>query len=75
MKTYQITILADTEVENVTKLLSDLAKKGIIEFSEGNVSEKNEPVNATEDLVQEIIDEAEIGPYYSDEEAKKILNL
>jgi hypothetical protein len=34
-----------------------------------------EATPATEEQVQEIIDEAELGPYYSEKEAKKILNL
>ncbi|TDE18518.1 hypothetical protein [Dyadobacter psychrotolerans] len=74
MKTYQIKILSDADIELVHNLLNDLANKGTIEISEKNTDdEEAEP--ASEDQVQEIIEESEIGPYYSEKEAKEILNL
>ena len=76
MKTYQIKILTETEQENIENFLNDLALKGTIEFDEINVSQDDQKsVPASEDQVEEIIDESEIGPYYSEKEAKDILNL
>ena len=75
MKTYQIKVLADSDIEMVQNLLSDLKQKGTIEFSEATLTETKEAEPASEDQVQEIIEEAELGPYYSDKEAKEILNL
>ena len=76
MKTFQIKVLAETDQELVENILRDLANKGTIEFSEGNFSqENNKPHAATEDQIDEIIDESEIGPYYSEKEAKDILKL
>jgi len=76
MKTYQIKILTETEQENIENFLNDLALKGTIEFDEITVSQDDQKsVPASEDQVEEIIDESEIGPYYSEKEAKDILNL
>jgi len=76
MKTYQIKILTETEQENVENLLNDLALKGTIEFDEITVPQDDQKsVPASEDQIEEIIDESEIGPYYSEKEAKDILNL
>lgn len=77
MKTYQIKILNDTEQESVENILRDLSQKGAIEFSEitSSQEENAKPHAATEDQIEEIIDESEIGPYYSEKEAKDILKL
>jgi len=76
MKTYQIKILTETEQENIENFLNDLALKGTIEFDEITISQDDQKsVPASEDQVEEIIDESEIGPYYSEKEAKDILNL
>ena len=76
MKTYQIKILTETEQENIENFLSDLALKGTIEFDEITVSQDDQKsVPASEDQIEEIIDESEIGPYYTEKEAKDILNL
>ena len=72
MKTYQIKILADANQEMVTGILEDLSQKGFIEYTE---EAEEEAVPASEEQVQEIIEEAELGPYYSEKEAKEILNL
>jgi hypothetical protein len=48
----------------------------MIVFQEHNADaspKKSTP--ATDEQVQEIIDEAELSPYYSEKEAKDILNL
>lgn len=71
MKTFQIKVLAETEQESVENLLRELAAKGAIEFQEN----QDEPTPVTEDQVEEIIDEAELGPYYTEQEAKDILKL
>jgi len=76
MKTYQIKILADQDETTVLNILTDLANKGTIEFSEGSLQHtENKREEASEDQVQEIIEESELGPYYSEKEAKDILNL
>ena len=75
MKTYQIKVLADSDIEMVQNLLNDLVHKGTIEFSEAGIAETEEAEPASEEQVQEIIEEAELGPYYTDKEAKEILNL
>jgi hypothetical protein len=71
MKTYHIKLLTNAGEEIVTRVLSELSQRGMIEFSETD----EEAVPASEDQVQEIIEEAELTPYYSENEAKKILNL
>lgn len=76
MKTYQIKVLADQDETTVSDILTDLANKGIIEFSAGSPQQaENKRQEASEDQVQEIIEESELGPYYSEKEAKDILNL
>ena len=76
MKTFQIKVLAQKDEALVENLLKDLARKGSIEFLENAPDSEDEKLHpATENQVQEIIDESEIGPYYSEKEAKDILNL
>jgi len=76
MKTFHIEVTNESEEELITKILENLKQKGMIDFAEeqhDNASGKLVP--ASEEQVQEIIDEAELGPYYSEKEAKNILNL
>jgi len=77
MKTFQIKVLAEQDEETIKNLLNDLAQGGSIEFWENtsDLEEQEKPHPASENQVQEIIDESEIGPYYSEKEAKDILNL
>jgi ribosomal protein S19E (S16A) len=76
MKTFHIEVARESEEELITKILENLEQKGMINFTESNGSQaSNEAVSASEEQVQEIIDEAELGPYYSEKEAKNILNL
>jgi ribosomal protein S19E (S16A) len=76
MKTFHIEVARESEEELITKILENLQQKGMINFTESNGSQaRNEAVSASEEQVQEIIDEAELGPYYSEKEAKNILNL
>ena len=76
MKIFQIKVLAQKDEVLVENLLKDLAQKGSIEFSENTQESAEEKLHpASENQVQEIIDESEIGPYYSEKEAKDILNL
>jgi len=76
MKTFQVKILAEKDEASIENLLKDLAQKGAIEYSEDESDSVDEKLHsATENQVQEIIDESEIGPYYSEKEAKDILNL
>lgn len=74
MKTYRVKTVGKSDTELVESVLRSLQQKGIIVFEEENTGPK-ETAPATEEQVQEIIDEAEIGPYYSESEARKILNL
>ena len=76
MKTFHIEVARESEEELITKILENLQQKGMIHFSETNHNENNDHlVPASDEQVQEIIDEAELGPYYSEKEAKNILNL
>jgi hypothetical protein len=76
MKTFHIKAVKDSDQELVLKILETLERKGMIVFQEHNADaspKKSTP--ATDEQVQEIIDEAELSPYYSEKEAKDILNL
>jgi hypothetical protein len=77
MKTFKIHAIDATNTELVEKILDTLVQRGLIslqsEYSDTEYSEKATP--ATEEQVQEIIEEAELGPYYSEKQAKEILNL
>lgn len=76
MKTYRVKTIRPSDDELVLNILRSLENKGIIVFEEEHSpgsAKKSAP--ATEEQVQEIIDEAELGAYYSEEEARKILNL
>ena len=75
MKTFQVKVLAQNNEETVISLLTELANKGIVEFHEGTESAENKSVPVSEDQAQEIIEESEIGPYYSEKDAKDILNI
>ncbi|MEO6288060.1 MAG: hypothetical protein ABIN80_06525 [Dyadobacter sp.] len=76
MKTFQVKAVKESDQELVLKILQTLERKGMIVFEEdyeGAIPKKSTP--ATDEQVQEIIDEAELSPYYSEKEAKDILNL
>lgn len=76
MKTFHIAVTNESEEELIGKILENLQQKGMIKFSEENSHDSDaRRVPASEEQVQEIIDEAELGPYYSEQEAKNILNL
>ena len=75
MKTLQLKILAVKDEEMVTTLLNDLVQKGVIEFSAVSDYQLNKSTPVSEDQAQEIIEESEIGPYYSEQDAKNILNI
>jgi hypothetical protein len=79
MKTYRVKAVRETEENLVLDILQNLQRKGTIVFEEehfeGKSNRSKEATPATEEQVQEIIDEAELGPYYSEQEAKKILHL
>ena len=74
MKTFLVKVLRDADQGMVTAMLKKMAAEKTIEFEE-TILNFSEPESATEDQVQEIIDESELGPYYSEKEAKDILNL
>lgn len=76
MKTFHVEVTNESEEELITKILESLQQKRMIKFSEAHASSgSSNSVPASEEQVQEIIDEAELGPYYSEKEAKNILNL
>ena len=76
MKTYRVKAVRDSEEELVLEILQNLQKKGTIVFEEVHAEPASKATTpATEEQVQEIIDEAELMPYYSEQEAKKILHL
>ena len=76
MKTFQVKITRQSETEVIEKVLENLQLRGLIEFEEiNNAGRFDKTTPATEEQVQEIIDEAELAPYYSEKEAKDILNL
>ncbi|MCF0073327.1 hypothetical protein LZD49_22810 [Dyadobacter sp. CY261] len=76
MKTYRVKAVRESEEKLVSDILQNLQRKGTIVFEEEQPeSRSKETTPATDEQVQEIIDEAELSPYYSEKEAKKILNL
>ncbi len=80
MKTYRVKAVRELEEELVLDILQNLQRKGTIVFEEEQPDGKQQATSkeatpATEEQVQEIIDEAELGPYYSEQEAKNILHL
>lgn len=76
MKTYRVKTILESEEQSVFEILQNLQLKGTIVFEEEPIEPRPKATTpATEEQVQEIIDEAELIPYYSEQEAKKILHL
>ncbi|WP_353721621.1 hypothetical protein [Dyadobacter sp. 676] len=76
MKTYRVKAVRESDENVVLDILQNLQRQGTIVFEEEQFQNRaKEAAPATEEQVQEIIDEAELGPYYSEKEAKKILHL
>ena len=71
MKTFQITISKEADLQKVMDVLQDLQNQKLIEIKE-NVGFA---VTPSYEQIEEMIDESELGPYYSEEEAKSILHL
>ncbi|REA57870.1 hypothetical protein DSL64_22350 [Dyadobacter luteus] len=76
MKTFRIKILNDETEGHVRQLLAELEANGSIQLTE----DQWEPTpdrgkDVTENQAQEMIEEAELGPYYSEKEAKDILKI
>lgn len=74
MKTFLVKVLAESDLKRFTELLQELSDQKVLEFREAD-NELDQPEEPTDEQVQEIIDESEIGPYYSEGDAKKILHL
>ncbi len=53
------------------QLLNGLVDENIIELQQIN----NYAKSANEEQVEEMIEEAALGPYYTDKEARRILNI
>ena len=71
MKTFQIAILKEADNQRVTDLLQDLQRQNLIEIKQ--IVEAS--VSPSHEQIEEMIDESELGPYYSEEEARGILGL
>ena len=76
MKTFQLTVLTEKDADKVMYVLSGLVIAGMISVIE-NVEIGAAPTGAppTYDQVEEMIDESELSPYYSEQEVKNILHL
>lgn len=79
MKTFRVKAVRESEEHLVIDVLESLQRKGTLVFEEEHTDAEHTASEAatpaTDEQVQEIIDEAELGPYYSEEDAKKILRL
>ena len=71
MKTFQLTVLMEKDTDKVMYVLSGLVVAGMISVIE-NVEIGTIP---TYEQVEEMIDESELSPYYSEEQIKDILHL
>jgi ribosomal protein S19E (S16A) len=75
MNMYQIEVVDQADNDLVWKILQTLEQRGLITLKTGDHVDAEKATPATDEQVQEIIDEAELAPYYSEKEAKDILNL
>jgi len=71
MKTSQITILTEKDADKVLNVLNGLGAAGMIKIIENATN----TVPPSYDQVEEMIDESELSPYYSEDEIKQILHL
>ncbi|MBE9461336.1 hypothetical protein ACFP1I_01030 [Dyadobacter subterraneus] len=71
MKTFQLTIITEKDANKVLNVLNGLVVAGMINITE-NVENA---VSPNFDQVEELIDESELSPYYSEEQIKDILHL
>ena len=71
MKTINITILDGQDSQKVMQLLQELQNKKLIQIQDN----ESTPLILSHEQMEEIIDESELGPFYSEEEAKAILHL
>jgi len=71
MKTLKITILTEQDYQKVTLVLQELQNQKLIQIH----SNESTPLILSHEQMEEIIDESELGPFYSEEEAKAILHL
>ena len=71
MKTLKITILTEHEFQKVMQVLQELKNKKLIRIQD----KESTPLILSYEQMEEIIDESELGPFYSKEEARAILHL
>ena len=71
MRTFLLKIVSETDSNAVMRILNDLLVKKQIKL---NVCAKKSVAPSAEQ-VKELIEESELGPYYSEQEVKDILNL
>lgn len=73
MKTYQLKIIEMASEGAILKVLSEFAARGVIQWSELDASQTLK--DPTEAQSQEIVEESELGPFYSNEETRNILHI
>lgn len=71
MKTFQLTILTEKDSDNVMNVLNGLIVTGMINLTENS----DNAIAPNFDQVEEMIEESELSPYYSEEQVKNILHL
>ncbi|HEV7382139.1 MAG TPA: hypothetical protein VGN64_20225 [Dyadobacter sp.] len=76
MKTFKIKILNEETEGHVRQLLAELVANGSVQLTESQSEEApDRRKEVTENQAQKMIEEAELGPYYSEDEAKDILKI
>jgi len=76
MKTFQLTVLTEKDADKVMYVLSGLVIAGMISVVENvEIGATSNGAAPTYDQVEEMIDESELSPYYSEQEVKNILHL
>lgn len=71
MKTFQINILSENDVDKVLNVLKGLVHADLIEIKNYN----DIAVSPSNDQLEEIIDESELSSFYTPEEVRDILHM
>lgn len=71
MKTFQLTILTEKDADKVMNVLNGMVVEGLIHVTEN----AGIAVVPNFDQVEEMIDESELSPFYSEEQVRDILHL
>lgn len=76
MKTFQLTVLTEKDADKVMYVLSGLVVAGMISVIENiEIGAAPTGTSPTYEQVEEMMDESELSPYYSEQEVKNILHL